>query len=80
MNSLIQLKQSTSVFLVALMLACFGLSPTAQAVSPAPDGGYPGGNTAEGQNALFSRTFTMPARANFQKRGGTEFSRSASTA
>jgi uncharacterized coiled-coil protein SlyX len=27
-----------------------------QAVSPAPDGGYPGGNTAEGQNALFSLT------------------------
>ena len=29
----------------------------AQAVVPgAPDGGYPGGNTAEGQNALFSLT------------------------
>jgi hypothetical protein len=28
----------------------------AQAISPAPDGGYPGGNTAEGQNALLSRT------------------------
>jgi len=25
-------------------------------VVPAPDGGYPGGNTAEGQNALFSLT------------------------
>jgi len=24
--------------------------------SPAPDGGYPGGNTAEGQNALLSLT------------------------
>jgi hypothetical protein len=34
-------------------LACFALLPGAQAVSPAPDGGYPGGNTAEGQNALF---------------------------
>jgi hypothetical protein len=31
-----------------------GLSPRAQAVSPAPDGGYPGGNTAEGQQALLS--------------------------
>ena len=40
----------------ALALACFGLSPGAQAVSPAPDGGYPGGNTAEGENALFSLT------------------------
>jgi Chaperone of endosialidase len=27
-----------------------------QAVVPAPDGGYPGGNTAEGANALFSLT------------------------
>ncbi len=27
-----------------------------QAVSPAPDGGYPGGNTAEGQAALLSLT------------------------
>jgi trimeric autotransporter adhesin len=25
-------------------------------VVPPPDGGYPGGNTAEGQNALFSLT------------------------
>jgi len=37
-------------------LICFVLSPKAQAVVPAPDGGYPGGNTAEGQNALFSLT------------------------
>ena len=27
-----------------------------QAVVPAPDGGYPGGNTAEGQNALLGLT------------------------
>jgi hypothetical protein len=27
-----------------------------QAVSPPPDGGYPGNNTAEGQNALLSLT------------------------
>ena len=44
------------LFLIPLVLACFALSPIAQAVSPAPDGGYPGGNTAEGQNALFSLT------------------------
>ncbi len=37
-------------------LACCSLLPRAQAVSPAPDGGYAGGNTAEGQNALFSLT------------------------
>jgi hypothetical protein len=32
------------------------LEPIAQAVVPPPDGGYPGGNTAEGQGALFSLT------------------------
>jgi hypothetical protein len=32
------------------------LLPRAKAVSPPPDGGYPGGNTAEGQNALLSLT------------------------
>jgi trimeric autotransporter adhesin len=37
-------------------LSCFAIAPLAQAVVPAPDGGYPGFNTAEGQNALFSRT------------------------
>ena len=54
MNTLIQLKTAASVFLVALV--CFGLLPRTQAVSPAPDGGYPGGNTAEGQSALLSLT------------------------
>src|SRR5438876_2881532 len=42
--------------LIPLVLACFALSPTAQAVNPAPDGGYSGDNTAEGTNALFSLT------------------------
>jgi trimeric autotransporter adhesin len=56
MHPLIQLKQKTSLFLIALLLACFGLLPRAQAVVPAPDGGYPGGNTAEGQAALLSLT------------------------
>jgi hypothetical protein len=37
-----------------LALACFGLSPRAQAVLPPPDGGYPNDNTAEGTDALFS--------------------------
>jgi Chaperone of endosialidase len=32
------------------------IAPGTQAVSPPPDGGYPVGNTAEGQNALLSRT------------------------
>jgi hypothetical protein len=58
MNPIIQLKRTTSVFLIAFGLACFGLLPKAQAVlpSPTPDGGYPGGNTAEGENALFNLT------------------------
>ena len=40
--------------LVPLALVCLGFSPTAKALLPAPspDGGYPGGNTAEGINAL----------------------------
>src|SRR2546423_10569687 len=42
--------------LVALALVCFALSPTARAVTPAPDGGYASGNTAEGTEALFSLT------------------------
>ncbi len=39
---------------LALVLACFALSQKAQGVVPAPDGGYPRHNTAEGQDALFS--------------------------
>jgi len=44
--------------LVPLALACFALSPApkAFAVSPPPDGGYPGANTAEGTDALFDLT------------------------
>ena len=46
------------LFLIPLVLtfACIALVSTAQAVVPAPDGGYPGGNTAEGQSALLSLT------------------------
>jgi hypothetical protein len=54
MNPLIQLKKAAPVFLAAL--GCFGLLPNAQAVSPPPDGGYPGFTTAEGQNALKNLT------------------------
>jgi hypothetical protein len=35
-----------------LATACLALHPTAQAVTPPPDGGYPNENTAEGTNAL----------------------------
>ena len=56
MNPLIQIKTITSPILITLTLLCFGLLPKAQAVVPPPDGGYPGANTAEGNNALFSLT------------------------
>ena len=42
------------LFLFTLALACFALSPVAQAVNPPPDGGYFYQNTAEGDSALFS--------------------------
>src|SRR5947208_3415341 len=42
--------------LIPLVFVCFGLSPAVRAVSPAPDGGYPDFNTAEGDDALFSLT------------------------
>jgi Chaperone of endosialidase len=35
---------------------CAAISPATRALNPPPDGGYPGGNTAEGTNALFSLT------------------------
>ena len=38
--------------ITTFMLFCLSLLPGVQAVSPPPDGGYPGGNTAEGENAL----------------------------
>ncbi len=46
------------LIMLALGFACFALSPTARAVDPPPDGGYPGFNTAEGDNALFSLDVT----------------------
>ena len=39
--------------LIPLILVCFAFAPQTRAVSPAPDGGYPGFNTAEGDQALF---------------------------
>jgi hypothetical protein len=39
---------------ILMGIVCIGLLPNTQAVSPPPDGGYPGFNTAEGDNALKS--------------------------
>jgi hypothetical protein len=41
---------------ILLPLGVLAFSPIAQAISPPPDGGYPGGNTAEGQSALLGLT------------------------
>jgi len=56
MNTSVPDKTRLVSLLVACVVTCLGLSPGAQAVVPAPDGGYPGGNTAEGQAALLSLT------------------------
>ena len=45
-----------ALLLIPLVFACFVLSPTAQAVVPAPDGCYSNFTTAEGCNALGSLT------------------------
>jgi hypothetical protein len=46
----------SGLLLVSSLVVCFAFSQTAQAVTPQPDGGYPGGNTAEGQSALLGLT------------------------
>ncbi|HZR04231.1 MAG TPA: tail fiber domain-containing protein [Candidatus Udaeobacter sp.] len=43
-------------FVIATLLFLIGVFPNAEAVSPPPDGGYAGFNTAEGEKALFSLT------------------------
>jgi hypothetical protein len=56
-NSMSRPLSRYGLFLIPLALAAFALSPTAQAqLSPPPDGGYDGNNTAEGTDALFGLT------------------------
>jgi len=50
------MKTSILSVLFRIALVCFAVVQNTQAVSPAPDGGYSGGNTAEGQNSLLSLT------------------------
>ena len=50
------MKTAIPRFLIAVLIVCFGSVKNAQAVSPPPDGGYFGGNTAEGQDALLHLT------------------------
>src|SRR5215470_7714591 len=42
--------------IIPIAVGYFAFLSGVQAVAPPPDGGYPGFNTAEGQNALFSLT------------------------
>ena len=58
------LRRGFPVVLITLALAWFALSPTARAVTPAPDGGYPNNNTAEGTDALFNLTTGSDNTAN----------------
>src|SRR5207247_10177983 len=46
------MKTKALSIVIVLSLVCVGLLPKAQAVSPPPDGGYPYGNTAEGDFSL----------------------------
>jgi hypothetical protein len=55
-NSVNRAPLRSGFFLIPLVIAWFGFSPATQAVLPPPDGGYPGNNTAEGDDALFSLT------------------------
>jgi len=48
------MKTAMPQFLTAVVIVCLVSVQNAQAVSPPPDGGYPGQNTAEGQNALLN--------------------------
>jgi hypothetical protein len=56
MKPLIQLKKRNPLFVIAFLLACIGLLPRAQAVSPPPSGGYPNFTTAAGDHALQALT------------------------
>ena len=58
MNPLIWLNKTGSLRIIALSLAWFAVWPTRSAfgIVPAPEGGYPRGNTAEGQAALLNLT------------------------
>jgi endosialidase-like protein len=56
LNSVNLFRMRLALLLLPLAFACFALAPTVRGVTPAPDGGYPGFNTAEGENALLDLT------------------------
>jgi uncharacterized coiled-coil protein SlyX len=57
-NSIIPATTARGFLLMPLLLVCFALlpAPNVFGVLPAPDGGYPNWNTAEGTDALFNLT------------------------
>src|SRR6184192_2570881 len=71
MNPVIQFKTTTLPLLIALTFACFGPLPITLALLPPPDGGYPNGNTAEGDDALLNLTSgTNNTAIGFEALGG----------
>ena len=55
-NSTTYASSPRGLLLISLVLACFAFSLQMHALSPPPDGGYPNGNTAEGDSALSGLT------------------------
>ena len=53
---MIPFRNKHSRVLITILLLCVAFSTGVKAVVPPPDGGYPGFNTAEGQNALLNLT------------------------
>jgi trimeric autotransporter adhesin len=62
MKSLIQFQTKVLSLFGAPVLACLLFAATGQGVTPPPDGGYPGQNTAEGTQALNSIILPVPVR------------------
>src|SRR2546422_7809453 len=56
MSPSMKIRTTTLPLFILFVLGVFALPQRAQPVTPPPDGGYPGGNTAEGQSALLSLT------------------------
>ena len=53
---IMKIKTTVRSVLMLLAVGFLAVPQRAKAVSPAPDGGYPGGNTAEGTRSLLSLT------------------------
>jgi len=56
MKKFIQSESARALIVAVAVFICLAFLPEAQALSPAPDGGYPNFTTAEGQNALLNLT------------------------